>query len=554
MDGKNKIRVGILLNKPATSRWAYSMLEEIMQSDFSEIVLVIYNGDKRKRDKGKLTFRKIFLHFNYLLSYAYDFLDSTFFKAKPNALEIKDLKLLFCNMPSITVIPKSKGLWQWFPEEDIEKIKQNKVDVLLRLGFSILKGELLQCIPYGIWSLHHGDNKVNRGGPPGFWELYLKQPVTGSILQILSEKIDGGKLLYKSYAATHKYSVHLNKNAIYLKSAKFIIRKLKELHNSGFDFIQKENQHDFYFYDRPLYTRATNLQIVKFCLRLITEITYKGLLQQVKRNQWFLLYGLSKNKEIYQSLRSFKKIIPPNDRFWADPCVIFKDNTYFIFVEEKLYSKKNAHISLIKMDEKGNWQKPEKILETDYHLSYPFVFEYENNFYMMPETKTKNTVELFKCTRFPDQWSFHATILPNIKAVDPTLFYHSGKWWLFLNIADGNSISRNDEMFIFISDSPFGPFKEHKKNPVLSDVRRSRPAGKIFSYKNKIYRPSQDCSITYGYALRINEILVLTESEFVEKEIDLIEPLWDDNIHGIHSFCFENNLTIADAFRKQWKF
>jgi hypothetical protein len=49
MEGKNKIRVGILLNKPAAPGWAYSMLEEIMHSDFSEIVLVIYNGDKQKK-------------------------------------------------------------------------------------------------------------------------------------------------------------------------------------------------------------------------------------------------------------------------------------------------------------------------------------------------------------------------------------------------------------------------------------------------------------------------------------------------------------------------
>lgn len=553
MNSQKKIRVGILLNGAHTSAWAFDVLKEISESDYAELCLVIYNGDKRNRTGSKFTINKFFSRFKYLLSYLYDRIDSRLFKEKPDAFKQINLTALLAGIPEVTVIPESKGLSQWFPEADIAEIKKHNVDVLIRLGFSILKGEILSATPYGIWSLHHGDNKVNRGGPPGFWEMYLGQPVTGTILQVLSEELDNGTLLFKSYAATHKYSVNLSKNSFYWKSGRFFIRKLKELHMHGFDHLKQQHRRDLSFYDRPLYTRATNSQVLVFGTRLLWKLFSKGLQSIFYRNQWFLLFGINKNGEVTQSMRRLKKMLPPRDRFWADPFVIYKDSRYYIFLEEKIASQKNAHISLMEMDERGNWSQPRKVLISDVHLSYPFVFEHEGTFYMMPETKSKNAIELYKCTRFPDQWVFHQTILENVKAVDPTLFRHNNKWWLFAGIAEGSSISRNDELFIFHSDSPFGPWTAHPKNPVISDVRRARPAGKIFHYKNKIYRPSQDCSVTYGYAIRMNEIITLNENEFREVEVDLIEPLWNPEMNGTHTFCFEHNLTMMDAVRKHRK-
>jgi hypothetical protein len=546
-----KIRVGIMLNGLSTTAWAYEMLQEISAGDYAEICLVILNGDKGK--KKKYTFAKFRSRFNYLLSYVYEGIDRKLFKTSPDAFESVKLTDFFRNTATIEVIPESKGLSQWFSPHDIAEIKKNNIDVLIRLGFSILKGDILHATPYGIWSLHHGDNKVNRGGPPGFWEMYLNQPVTGTILQVLSEDLDNGLVLSKTWGSTHKYSLSISKNSFYWKSGKLFTRRLKELHQSGFEKLKQAHHHDFYFYDRTKYTRPTNSQVLRFLLKLSWKVVSRALPNLFRRNQWFLMYGLRKDGSMVQSMHKLKKIIPPADRFWADPFVVYKDETYYIFIEEKFSSAKCAHISVIEMDGKGNYSQPRKVLDTGYHLSYPFVFEYEGNRYMMPETTSRKTIEVFKCIRFPDQWELHKTIFENIKAVDPTLFFHDHKWWLFAAVADGSSVSRNDELFIYFSDSPFGPWRSHPENPVVSDVRRARPAGKIFRYRNKIYRPSQDCSVTYGYALRMNEIITLNETSYLEQEVDFIEPLWNEDLNGTHTFCFEHNLTMIDGVRKRWK-
>ena len=50
-------------------------------------------------------------------------------------------------------------------------------------------------------------------------------------------------------------------------------------------------------------------------------------------------------------------------------------------MEEFLYEAKKAHISVIEMDLDGTWKQPVKVLERDYHLSYPFLFEWRGQMY-----------------------------------------------------------------------------------------------------------------------------------------------------------------------------
>jgi len=44
---------------------------------------------------------------------------------------------------------------------------------------------------FGVWSWHHGDEDKYRGGPPAFWEIVNADPVTGALLQRLTERLDG---------------------------------------------------------------------------------------------------------------------------------------------------------------------------------------------------------------------------------------------------------------------------------------------------------------------------------------------------------------------------
>src|SRR5262249_2645728 len=116
-----------------------------------------------------------------------------------------DMSRLFAGVPSIacTVIRKGKFA-QYFRPEDVTLIRAFDLDFILRFAFGIIRGDILQAARYGVWSFHHGDETRFRGSPPGFWEIYFNEAVTGAVLQRLTERLDGGIILQRCFVATHK--------------------------------------------------------------------------------------------------------------------------------------------------------------------------------------------------------------------------------------------------------------------------------------------------------------------------------------------------------------
>ncbi len=131
------------------------------------------------------------------------------------------------------------------------------------------------------------------------------------------------------------------------------------------------------------------------------------------------------------SHRDFRKIVPPKDRDWADPFIICKDDVYYVFFEELPYEEKKGHISVFEMDQSGNYRAPTTVLEQSYHLSYPFVFEWRGHYYMIPESASNRTIDVYQCTQFPTEWRHHKTLMTNVTATDGTLLHYADKWWLF---------------------------------------------------------------------------------------------------------------------------
>ena len=200
------------------------------------------------------------------------------------------------------------------------------------------------------------------------------------------------------------------------------------------------------------------------------------------------------------------------------------------------------------MDENGDYQKPVKVIEKPYHISYPFVFEHGGEVYMIPETASKHTVELYRCVEFPVKWEWQMNLMENVRAYDATVFYHKEKWWMFANVAENEGVSTWDELFLFFCDDLFSnKWKSHPRNPVISDCKSARPAGKIFEKDGRLYRPSQNCSVRYGYGFNINYIKLLDERSYEEEIVCRVEPHWDKSIFATHTFNLVHHLHIIDA-------
>jgi hypothetical protein len=328
-------------------------------------------------------------------------------------------------------------------------------------------------------------------------------------------------------------------------------RLLSMVHQFGFDSLNGhvpvskalfENNGD------TVLPMPTNGQALRNMLIVIFRYLVNRIVYQNKR-KWFVAFK-QKEDPVPDALKNYTSLIPPKDRFWADPFVIRRDDKAFIYVEEFLYSTNKGHIALLELDKDGKLLHTEKILEKAYHMSYPFLFEYEHKLYMIPETHDNKTIELYQCEEFPGKWRFVMNLMENVAAMDTTLFYYRHKWWLFTAINESINFPDYAELYLFYSGNLFTTkWHPHPNNPIVSDIRNARPAGRIFMHENKIYRPSQDCSGNYGRAFNINQVITLSETSYDEMIIATAEPDWEPGLKGTHTLNFDDDFAVIDAFR-----
>jgi hypothetical protein len=470
----------------------------------------------------------------------------------PDAFEEVDWKARLEGVPVLRVRPLGTRFVDRLDAKDVEAIRGADLDVLFRFGFRILKGDVLRSARYGVWSFHHGDNREYRGAPPAFWEIYERNPRCGSILQVLGEKLDGGRVLYRSRSATQPASLYRTRNALYWKTAEFALRRLRDLHQRGWPYLQSlDTFTEPDTYRRGIYRTPGPGPMLRFLVRQGVERAAGRArsLFHPARVQWFLaLRRREPGCGPAEGLDRYQLVLPPADRFYADPFLLHRDGADWLFFEDYRFAEEKGIISCVRLDESGRPAEPVAALARPYHLSYPFLFEWEGAVYMMPETKASGTIELYRAERFPDLWTLDRVLMSDVRAVDGTLLAHDGRFWLFTNMSRPG-YSADDELYVFFADTPFGPWRPHPGNPVVSDVCTARPGGALFRHEGRLLRPGQDCSLRYGGALNFNEVETLTETDYRERPVARVEPGWAAGNLGTHTYARSLRFEAIDGHR-----
>lgn len=215
------------------------------------------------------------------------------------------------------------------------------------------------------------------------------------------------------------------------------------------------------------------------------------------------------------------------------------------------------------------------------HLSYPFVFGYKNDHYMLPQQWGPCTLFRASDDTFPTGWEEVATLSPH-HYIDPNLVYYHGQWWLigFLSFSHAHFLHVS---YSKIPDDPLGPYIETPFNCVNSfespgknkgktteyseeeiakytrcvgtgggsqsggrsdgessesntstpvaphkfaytsrpfqHVSGLRPGGSVFVYQNRLFRFVQNSERSYGDSLDLYEITVLTKTERLQERL-----------------------------------
>jgi hypothetical protein len=545
------LRIGIMVNFPTSNRWVAKIVADIQNSSFAQVVLVVQNAARPVRTKKSL-WQRLKMYWGHTLFDRYRAWDRNRHEAEINAFEETDLAQLVRDATILQVQPVQKGFVDRFSQEDIARIREANLDVLFRFGFRIIRGEILSCAKYGVWSFHHADNREYRGAPPAFWEMFEGNPVTGSILQVLTEALDGGRVIYRSLSATDFGSLYSTLNPMYWKTAEFAMRRLRDLHRYGWDYIQSlEEFNEPDTYAKGIYRTPPTPVMMRFLAKVVGRKLYRRFrsILFTERTQWFIAYRPRNGTLTALSNRKNFRVIPwAHGRFYADPFLLKRDGKTYLFFEDFEFQKNRAAISYLEIGNEGQLGTPRAALVRDYHLSYPFLIESQGSVFMIPETRERKTIELYRATEFPEKWVLVKNIAEDVLAVDSTVFQHAGKFWLFTNIAVTGG-STFDELHLFYADSLEGEWTPHPKNPVVSDVRRARPAGRLFYEEGRLIRPSQDCSLRYGYAMMLNEVQILSENEYKEKPCGRIEADWCPGSICTHTYDRTDEFEVLDGMK-----
>jgi hypothetical protein len=546
--GLGRLRVGVMLDGWTDRAWVGKVIEDIQRSDVAQIAVVVIN-----RAESRSGWRRIHKRLPNLLYALYHRLDRwifrRWFKIRLDALDPVELRPLLGEAAVLEVLPRRQRYTDHFDPASVEWIRNQRLDVILRFGFRIIRGPILESACYGVWSFHHGDNREYRGGPPMFWEMYEMNPICGVSLQILTDQLDGGKVIYRASEKTNLFSLYLNRNRNYWKATSGVLPRLRQLHARGWPALRElDSYQEQVPYTKPIYRDPRTLVMLKFLGRLFARFVRRVCVDLLMEEQWFIAWRRPQGSIIKPATEgeSFRLLLPPRGYFYADPLPIKHQGRYFIFFEDFEYATKRGVISWVELDSQGNPSQPRAALSTDCHLSYPFVFEHDGQVYMIPETRQRRRIELWRADHFPDQWKFDRVLMDDVSSADTTWLHYQDKYWLFTgaNIA---GTTASDALYVFWSDSPFGPWQPHRANPVVTTIQGARPAGRLFVHNGQLIRPGQDGAKVYGHRVHLFRVELLDESEYRETRIETIGPEWLPGNIGTHTYHRDEDFEVIDG-------
>lgn len=551
--GDPPLRIGVLLDGwrlPAAFR---AVLEDIRASDFATLNLLVFNDEQSQpapKTGGLARYLRTFADSKrrrHALYSAYEALAEPRLTTEPNPLAPVDCRDILDAVPTIHVVPERRGFVHRFPAPAIEQLRTARLDVLLRFGFGLLRGEVLDAACYGIWSYHHGDNEFYRGLPPGFWEMAEGNPVAGVVLQRLTEELDGGLVLAKANFMTDSaVSVARNRYGPYWGGRHFVIQKLLELRRDGWSAVSARAVPSVpYRGRRDPYRRPTNLDVLGWGMRRIVPHVWRRVRERGLAPTWEI--GLrNSTRPLYEQPvggAAFTFNTAPVGHFWADPCLTEDAAGLRVFFEDYDYATQRGVIAVSEVDRTGHMLEARTVLDLPYHLSYPFVFRYGGDWYMIPETASAGVIELYRATRFPNEWQRVQTLL-DIAGLDSTVFEHEGKWWMFTTPDLGRHHAAIT--LLFSAETPLGPWIQHPVSPISSDVRVARSAGPVIRDGRRLLRVSQNCAGNYGRNVAFSEILELTPASYRERLLtEAFSPRPSDI--GMHTYGRSGTWEVIDV-------
>ena len=416
--------------------------------------------------------------------------------------------------------------------EDLPRAGAPVWDVVLKLGLGPVPAAVDGAARLGVWCFEH---ELGPGALPFFDEVQRGEDVTRAALVAIA----GGRprVLEEGFFRTSRRSYAESRDLILDVIASWPARV----------YIAGPTGNRSGIAALPAAPRPSFLRYAARIARNRRRVLWERLFRHPQWNIGVIDLPVAKLLDSAAGVDDRIEWLPLRGRsvFLADPFGLERDGAVHVLCERFRYRESRGDVCAFELSS----PRLEPALELSVHASYPCLVEDDapGETYCVPETAAAGEIALYGADELPRRWSKEAVLVGGFPGVDPTVFRHEGRWWLF---ATRQGALEDVELWAWHAPSLRGPWSEHARNPVKTDVRGSRPGGRPFAHEGALYRPAQDCSRAYGWRVVIQRVVRLTPTEFAEEPTAILEASPRSPFPaGRHTLCPVGDRVLVDGRR-----
>ena len=533
-----RLRVGVVCNGRRVPRYVRGILDDLLHAEFVELVLVSELACQSPTSE------------HYEESLAMRLLSSQVevrYRQYADPLELVESEDLLGGVERMKCRASPEGRSLRLCADDCRLLQERRLDVLLNFCSRPIVATADPVATYGLWYFHFGDSRRYPEGSGFVRELIDGCTLSGIELIQRTEVAGDDAILARTLFSTTAFPSRLvNRYAPVWGSRHLVVQSLWELAEGG--TVVPLPPTPAPETARPARRALRNREVLMwFACEAVRRVWRK---RNVSGGELHWRIGLRRaptplfHEPGKEDLRSFRWLESPAGHYWADPVLCEVAGEVWLFFEHMIESDGIAEIACGRIVGDGELVDVRTVLRRPHHLSYPQIIQADGEIYMLPEAAQSGGVDLYRARRFPDEWALEARLL-DFRCVDSTVFRARECWWMVTSpqLAPGHA----PITWLLQAERVTGPWHYCPRGVVSSSAATARGAGSVFTYQDRLIRPSQDCSRRYGEALVFNEIQSLQPGDFRESSFRRVTGTTMPRLGGVHSYSRLGDLEAIDG-------
>ena len=264
--------------------------------------------------------------------------------------------------------------------DTLGQVRDLDLDLIIDLGRIPPSPEMTAIPRLGVISLRYGADLVQRGDAPGFREVCSQTETTGFAIGRVTNNSSGWAGLRSGHIPTqHRYK--LNQAALFEHAHYHLTRLVAEIAAND----QLPADLPSVPYSGPSPSIPTTLECLRYCATVGWRTARKKAAGRLLGRDYRWSVGYVRSGWQAADFTHRIEIISPPGHDLADPFVISRDGRDYCFAEKYDYPTRLGRIVAYELTAQGATRLGTALAEP-FHLSFPFLFEFEGGLFMCPET------------------------------------------------------------------------------------------------------------------------------------------------------------------------